>query len=602
MKTNLLKHSLIFSCIFFSFVFNLIFAKADLAQPRLWSSTLRLRPERRDFQQNVSLTANLVINEVLANEPGSNTRLEWVELCNADSMEHDLGGWLFVSKEDTTIMSTGTIIPARGFLIIARTLVAVPPDSISFEWYWGDGSGVWDDSPEEDFPVIEAKMSLTNSGGTISLIDPDHNIQSFTWDEDCGDGISSEKIAAEGSDQPDNWSCCTHPDKSTPGKINSVTPAENDLSIRSEDFFCYPPIPLEDSSFSIIAIVRNTGTAKSLANEIAFFNDLNWDEVLEEDERLADFIIIPPLEVGEADTISIEVNFPKGTYRIYARIEEDQKDFNNQAFINLKVRGALPDLVINEFMYNPDLNLFQTEWVELYNRSENPISIKNCLLGDSIEQNLITPDEVIIEPKEFLIITQDKNEFRTTYPEVDCAVIEQESWEALNNAGDKVILKDSLNLLQDEVSYLGTSTEKGISRERIDYDVPSTNEDNWWRCVDPKGATPGEENSIHTYYSNKIELSIAPNPFSPDGDGFEDEVTFQYTLPKMSELTLKVYDIKGRLVKTLMQDEPQATGQVIWDGKDDENKILRVGIYIVLAEAKGITSSAKKMTLVVAKR
>jgi hypothetical protein len=584
MKNNLSRHSIILFYLFFSLVLNLIFAKTDWAYP------------------NTSLTANVVINEVLANEPGSNTKLEWVELFNTDSIDHDLGGLSFVSKDDTTVIPSGTIIPSGGFLIIARKLVSEPPDSISFEGYWGDASGVWGDSELEDFPVIEAKMSLTNSGGTISLIDPDQNIQSFIWDQDCGDGVSLEKISPESKEQPENWSCCIHPDKSTPGRINSVTPAENDLSIKSEELFSSPEVPLENSSFSIIAIVKNAGTAKSLANELAFFNDRNWDEVSEEDEQLADLIVIPPLEIDEADTISIEVNLPKGNYRIYARIGEDEKDFNNQTFINLKVRGVLPDLVINEFMCNPDLNLSQTEWVELYNLSEDSISIKNWLLGDSVEQNLITPDEAIIEPKGFLIITQDKNEFRATYPEVNCEVIEQESWQSLNNTGDKVILKDSLNLLEDEVSYQQIGVEKGISWERIDYDLPASDEDNWWRCTDPTGATPGKENSLHTHYSDRIDLSITPNPFSPDGDGFEDEVTFKYVLPKMSELTIKVYDIKGRLVKTLMEDEPQVTGEIIWGGKDDENKILRVGIYVVFAEAKGTTNSVQKMTLVVAKR
>lgn len=584
MRNIRLKSPILFFYISFSFLLNLLFAKPPLAQ------------------QSISSVSYVIFNEILANEPGSNTKLEWVELFNTDSIEHDLGGWLFVSKDDTTEILSGTVIPPGGFLVIARKLVTQPPDSISFEGYWGDGSGVWGDSPEEDFPAVEVKMSLTNSGGTISLIDPVQNVQSFTWDEDCGDGVSLEKQSPEVGNQADNWSCCIHPNKSTPGKINSVTPAENDLSIQSEELFSFPEIPFEDSTFSITAIVRNAGSAKSFANELAFFNDQDWDEFLAEFEQLGDLATIPPLEVGEADTISIEVNFPKGNYRIYARVGKDEKEFNNQAFTNLKVRGALPDLVINEFMYNPDLDLSQTEWVELYNRSENPISIKNWLLGDSVEQNLITPDEVIIEPKRFLVITQDKNKFQETYREVSCEVIEQESWQSLNNTEDKVILKDSLNLLEDEVSYTGISADKGISWERIDYDVASNNEDNWWKCVDPKGASPGEENSLHTQYSTQMELTITPNPFSPDGDGFEDEVTFKYVLPKMSELTLKVYDIKGRLVKTLMEDEPQVTGEITWDGKDDENRILRVGIYVVLAEAKGIVNSAKKMTLVVAKR
>ncbi len=583
MNNNPLRYFTIFFY-FFSFLLNVIFVKTDLAQG------------------NMSSIRYVIFNEILANEPGSNTKLEWVELFNTDSIEHDLGGWLFASKDYMTELPVGTIIPPKGFLIIARKLVSEPPDSISFEGYWGDASGVWGDAPEEDFPAIEAGMSLTNSGEEISLTDPNNIRRSFIWNEDCGDGVSLEKISPESLEWPENWSCCIHPNKSTPGKINSVSPAENDLSIQSEDFFSSPEVPLKDSIFSLTAIVKNTGTAKSLVNEVGFFNDLNWDELLTADEQLGDLVMIPPLEVDEADTISIEVDFPKGDYRIYARVGEDEKDFNNQAFMNLKIRGTLPDLVINEFMYNPDLNLSQTEWVEFYNRSESPVSIKNWFLGDSTEQNLIIPDEVIVEPKGFLIITQDKNKFATTYSEVNCEVIEQESWQSLNNTGDKVILKDSLNLLEDEVSYTGTDAEKGISWERIDYDVSSANEDNWWRCVDTKGATPGEENSLHTHYSHQIELTIAPNPFSPDGDGFEDEVAFKYVLPKMSELTLKIYDIKGRLVKTLMEGEPQVTGEMVWDGRDDESRIVRVGIYIVLAEAKGITSSVKKMTLAVAKR
>jgi len=137
----------------------------------------------------------------------------------------------------------------------------------------------------------------------------------------------------------------------------------------------------------------------------------------------------------------------------------------------------------------------------------------------------------------------------------------------------------------------------GKSFERI-----SSQEDEWFCCIDSNKCTPGKKNSVSVEYSDKIELKLSPNPFSPDGDGFEDEVTFQYTLPLVAEFTIKIYDIKGRLVKTLMEDEPQVSGEITWDGRDDKNRIVRVGIYIVLAEAKGVTNGVKKMTLVVAKR
>lgn len=275
-------------------------------------------------QKNSSSTANVFINEILANEPSSYTKLEWVEIYNADSTENDLEGWIFICKDDSTLIPAGTTIPANGFLVVSRQLLSEPPDSISFEGWWGDRSGIWGDSPEENFPAIEAKMSLTNSGGTISLVDPDKKVQTFTWDEDCGDGISLERV----SSGDDIWLCCVSPDQGTPGKKNSVS----------------------------------------------------------------------------------------------------------------------------------------------------------------------------------------------------------------------------------------------------------------------------------TAYSKEIELTIEPNPFSPDGDGFEDEVVFYFTLPMESNLTIRIYDIRGRLIKNLIEDEPQVSGEIIWDGKDNENRTVRVGIYLVWAEATGNTYSQKKTTVVVAKR
>ena len=101
MKKTLLRLSIIFFWSF-SFLLNPIFAKAGSAQ------------------QNFSSIAYVIFNEILANEPGSNTKLEWVELFNADSVERNLGGWLFASKDYITELPTGAIIPAGGFLVIGE--------------------------------------------------------------------------------------------------------------------------------------------------------------------------------------------------------------------------------------------------------------------------------------------------------------------------------------------------------------------------------------------------------------------------------------------------------------------------------------------------
>jgi hypothetical protein len=166
---------------------------------------------------------------------------------------------------------------------------------------------------------------------------------------------------------------------------------------------------------------------------------------------------------------------------------------------------------------------------------------------------------------------------------------------SLTNSGGTVTLIDPGNNIQ--AFTWDQDCGDGVSLERI-----STGQDIWLCSVSSDKSTPGRINSVSTTYSDKIELSIEPDPFSPDGDGSEDEVTFRYTLPMSSELTLKIYDIEGRMIKALFEDEPQISGEITWDGRDDENRMVRVGIYIVWVEVKGDSHSNKKMTLVVAKK
>jgi len=74
-------------------------------------------------------------------------------------------------------------------------------------------------------------------------------------------------------------------------------------------------------------------------------------------------------------------------------------------------------------------------------------------------------------------------------------------------------------------------------------------------------------------------------------------------LPLKSELTLRIYDVKGRLVRTLVEQEPRVSGEIVWDGKSDKNRTARAGIYLVFLEAKVEQRKLmKKTTVVVAKR
>ncbi|MEZ4386258.1 MAG: S8 family serine peptidase [Candidatus Krumholzibacteriia bacterium] len=82
-----------------------------------------------------------------------------------------------------------------------------------------------------------------------------------------------------------------------------------------------------------------------------------------------------------------------------------------------------------------------------------------------------------------------------------------------------------------------------------------------------------------------------PNPFNPS-------TRIGYSLPRAGEVNLAVYDLKGRLVRTL-QDGRQAAGEygVRWDGRDDRGGQAASGIYLYrLITEEG--TLARKMIMV----
>jgi len=103
------------------------------------------------------------------------------------------------------------------------------------------------------------------------------------------------------------------------------------------------------------------------------------------------------------------------------------------------------------------------------------------------------------------------------------------------------------------------------------------------------------EESEHEPPKNFFLSQNYPNPFNP-------ETRIKYTVGSRQihpiPTTLKIYNILGQLVRTLM-DEPQESGsyEVIWDGKDENEKDVASGIYFYQLKS-GEFSQTKKMVLI----
>jgi hypothetical protein len=82
------------------------------------------------------------------------------------------------------------------------------------------------------------------------------------------------------------------------------------------------------------------------------------------------------------------------------------------------------------------------------------------------------------------------------------------------------------------------------------------------------------------------ELKINPNPLINNG-------TISYTLPKDSNVELSIYDLSGKLVKTL-ENGIQMTGTktINWDAKDNNGNKVSSGMYFCKLRA-GINTLTK---------
>jgi len=81
-----------------------------------------------------------------------------------------------------------------------------------------------------------------------------------------------------------------------------------------------------------------------------------------------------------------------------------------------------------------------------------------------------------------------------------------------------------------------------------------------------------------------------PNPFNP-------VTTLRYDIPENSHVTITIYDMLGRQVKTLInQTQDAGYKSLIWDATNDYGKPVSAGIYLYQIQA-GEYISTKKMVL-----
>jgi hypothetical protein len=285
-------------------------------------------------------------------------------------------------------------------------------------------------------------------------------------------------------------------------------------------------------------------------------------------------------------------------------------------FIYYVPEGPLPsDVVINEVLFHPETG--GSEFVEIYNTSQKIFDLKNIFLYDATASNpfyTISSGRVFL-PGDYVAITKNVSDVSSRYTiENPGSLIQVASMPSYLDPGDAVTVVNDSGLILDRLVYSERwqfpllNNYAGVSIERLSANSPTQDSTNWHSAAESAGfATPGYKNSQYNdSQGGGSEVELEPEIFSPDEDGKDDNVNihFHFSDPGYTA-NVKVYDVKGRLVRTLINNEMIGNdGTFSWDGVTDKKEKARIGIYLFYVELFNLNGDTKtyKRTCVLASR
>ena len=321
------------------------------------------------------------------------------------------------------------------------------------------------------------------------------------------------------------------------------------------------------------------------------------------------------LELGTPLSNGIQYILQIENLKNLLEIEMDPQGFPFDFLIGAMIEPG--DFVINEILADPLSG--GGDYVELYNNSDKFLDIADLFISNKartsgkIDEDIAT--SIILKPGEYVVLTPEPFFTLLNYTVENPDFLVEIALPSLNISDGNVSIFTSYGLdtvMIDSFDYNNDfhfpfiDDTKGISLERISFDAPTQNSSNWHSASTiGGGGTPTYKNSQFRPPNPADDFfSIAEKTFSPDEDGFRDFLLIDYSFESQGYIaTVKIYDAKGRLVKTLFENELLGqVGSLKWNGITDEGRKARIGIYIILAEIFSPTKEAMqfKSTCVVA--
>jgi hypothetical protein len=122
-----------------------------------------------------------------------------------------------------------------------------------------------------------------------------------------------------------------------------------------------------------------------------------------------------------------------------------------------------------------------------------------------------------------------------------------------------------------------------------------------------------DSNLSDSQYGNAMEMSVGTITVSSDGvnptefgisgnypNPFNPSTTIEYNIEHSGHVALKIYDIMGRSVRTLVNEYKESGRpdyKVVWDGRDNNGQQVSAGLYLYTLKSNGMTSHAKMVLM-----
>ncbi len=432
----------------------------------------------------------LVINEVMINEPGSETSLEWVELFNAGDDSLDLKNYIFIEASDTTRFAVHWL-QSREFAVLSRKPIT-SDGTASFERQWGNATNTWGDDSLENFVLLSAKMSLRNSNDSVTIVDlSSGRSETVKWSTSPPDGVSLERVNPTTDALGKNFKYCKSAAMSTPGRSNSVVAKMRDWGFIENDCEIFvpsgPELPLE---FSLV--IANSGQLQSPSLNCRLILDHDFDEALSDPDSILEFTI-EALSPDSTVIFTPSISVLAGRHSFIIQLPDDDDISNNIIHFECVIGPIAPELLISEFVNNAP-NSIGCEWIEAQSIVPYNLSLQGWSL--QIDGRAMSLDsQGFVESGETIVLCEDSVCFRSGNSGIACRLIQPTQWHSLGNEQGAIALRMHLGALSDSVGYRG-AIESGRSWER---DFDSTNvafESLFYRSTSISGSTPCNDNSV----------------------------------------------------------------------------------------------------------